>query len=64
MTPSRSSGIGARVGVGTCSSQEKEAPEGDLKMHLWEGPNVTKTKQKKNSQQVSGARSGQRQGQS
>lgn len=63
MTPSRSSGIGARVGVGTCSSQEKEAPEGDLKTRPWEEPTV-KMKEPKFSQQVSGARSGQRQGQS
>lgn len=63
MTPARSSGTGARAGVGTCNSQEKEAPEDDLKTRPWEGPNV-KMKEPKFSQQVSGARSGQRQGQS
>lgn len=51
LTPSRSSGIGARVGVGSCSGQEKEAPEDNLKTRPSEGPNV-KMKNPKFSQQV------------
>lgn len=39
-TQSRSSGTGNRAGIVTCSSQEKEASEGDLKPCPWEGPNV------------------------